>query len=187
MQRLPSDMPRTMTREEFRHWAEAQPRGRYERVDGEVVAMAPERVAHARIKARVWQALDRAIQAAGLPCEALPDGITVEVGDDTDYEPDSVVNCGDRLDGEEIAAANPVIVVEVLSRSTQSVDTGTKLIGYFQVPSIQHYLVVHTKRRAVVHHRRRDDGGIATEIVATGRITLDPPGLSVAVEEFYAG
>jgi Uma2 family endonuclease len=34
---------RPMSRADYRSWAEAQPRGRYERVDGMVVAMAPER------------------------------------------------------------------------------------------------------------------------------------------------
>ena len=43
--------PGKLTREEYRRWAEAQPRGRFELVAGEVFAMAPERVAHARIKA----------------------------------------------------------------------------------------------------------------------------------------
>ena len=115
-----------LSREEYRRWAEAQPRGRFERVGGEVIAMAPERGAHLRVNAATWLALRQAIAAAGLPCEALPDGATVEVGDHTDYEPDALVNCGERMGGDAVAAPNPVIVVEVLSPSTQSVDTGTK-------------------------------------------------------------
>ena len=175
-----------LSRTEYRRWAAAQPRGRYERVAGEVVAMAPERVAHVRVKARVWQALDQAIRAAGLPCEALADGITVQVGDDTDYEPDAVVNCGESIAGDEVAAPNPVIVVEVLSPSTQSVDTGTKLTDYFKLLSVRHYLIIRADRRAVIHHRRRDDGGIETGLIAEGRIALDPPGINVAIEDFYA-
>jgi Uma2 family endonuclease len=42
-----------MGRGEFRRWAEQQEGARYERVNGEPVAMAPERAIHARIKARV--------------------------------------------------------------------------------------------------------------------------------------
>jgi Uma2 family endonuclease len=179
--------PVIMSREEYRRWAEAQPRGRFERVGGEVVAMAPERAAHLRVKARAWQALDRAVRAAGVPCEALPDGATVEVDDHTDYEPDAVVNCGAPMADDAVAAPNPVVVVEVLSPSTRSVDTGAKLTDYFRVPSIRHYLVVRADRHAVTHHRRRDDdGGIETRLIAEGRITLDPPGLSILVEELYA-
>src|SRR5208282_3622898 len=96
------------------------------RIAGEPVAMSPERVIHARLKARVWRALDRELRTAGLPCEALPDGITVEVGDDTDYEPDAVVNCGEALPDDAVAATNPVIVVEVLSPSTSADDPRVK-------------------------------------------------------------
>jgi len=177
--------PVILSRTEYRRWAEAQPRGRYERVASEIVAMAPERAAHVRVKMRAWQALDRAIRAAGLPCEALGDGITIEVGDDTDYEPDAVVNCGEAIAGDEVAAANPVIVVEVLSPSMQSVDTGAKLADYFKVLSIQHYLIIRADRRAVIHHRRREDGGIETRLTGEGQIALDPPGIEIDVEEFY--
>lgn len=175
-----------MTREEYYAWALAQPRGRFERVDGRVVAMAPERVEHLRVKAAVWLALRDAIAAAGVPCEALPDGATVQVRDDTDYEPDAVVTCGDRVPDDAIAVANPVVVVEVSSPSTRATDNGAKLADYFLLPSVRHYLIVRANRRAVIHHRRADDGGVETRIVASGPITLDPPGLVVQVEAFYA-
>src|ERR1700760_3252319 len=75
-----------MSREDYRRWAEAQT-GRFERVEGTVVAMAPERSNHARRKAMVWLALHQAIVTGGLPCEVFPDGMTIEV-DDSDFEPD---------------------------------------------------------------------------------------------------
>jgi Uma2 family endonuclease len=80
-----------MTREEYRAWAEQQGHGRFERVNGVVVAMAPERASHNLRNMQAWQALHRAVQQAGLPCEAYGDGMTVEVGD-SDYEPDAVLH-----------------------------------------------------------------------------------------------
>lgn len=176
--------PLRMTRSEFRGWAERQPKGRFERVAGEVVAMAPERAGHARLKMRVWQVLDHAVRTAGLACEAFGDGVTVEIDNDTDYEPDAVVNCGDRLDPDAIAAPNPVVVVEVLSPCTRSTDAGAKLADYFRLPSVQHYLMVDTRRREIVHHRRAGDR-IETRIVDAGPIALDPPGIAIAVEDVY--
>ena len=76
-------MTRRFTREEFRRWAEGQTR-RYERIGGEPVAMSPECVMHVRLKARIWQALDRAVHRVGVTCEALADGVTVEIDEDTD-------------------------------------------------------------------------------------------------------
>lgn len=171
------------SREAFRRWYEAQPKGRFERVDGRIVAMAPERGAHLVIKGAVYRALYRAVIAAGIACQALPDGATVECGD-SDYEPDALVNCGTPMAADAVAAPNPVIIVEVLSPSTASTDTGGKLADYFQLPSVAHYLIVHPTKRVVIHHRRSGEG-IDTRIIADGAITMDPPGISITVEEIY--
>jgi Uma2 family endonuclease len=172
-----------LTREEFHRWAEGQT-GRYERVAGEPVAMSPERAQHVRIKSRAWAALDRAVRDAGLDCEALADGMTIEVDADTDYEPDALVNCGPRLPPDATAAANPVIVVEVLSPSTQSVDSSEKLADYFRVPSIQHYLIVRALRQEIIHHWRAGKE-IVSRAVNVGAIRLDPPGIVLDVAEVY--
>jgi Uma2 family endonuclease len=172
-----------LTREEFHRWAEGRTQ-RYERIAGEPVAMSPERVQHVRIKSRVWAALDQAVRESGLECEALADGMTIEVDEDTDYEPDAVVNSGPRLPPDATAATNPVIVVEVLSLSTQLVDSGEKLADYFRVPSIQHYLVVRSRRQEIIHHCRMGDE-IVSRAVNVGVIRLDPPGIVLDVAAVY--
>lgn len=95
------------------------------------------------------------------------------------------MNCGERLSDDAVAAPYPVVVVEVLSPSTQSVDTGAKLADYLSLPSVRHYLIVRADRQAVIHHRRAKDGSIETRIIADGPITLDPPGMGVGIKEFY--
>jgi Uma2 family endonuclease len=176
-----------MSREEYRRWAETQPSGRFERIEGLVVAMAPERRSHADRKAMVWLALRRAVAAAGLPCHVYPDGITVEV-DDNDFEPDAILRCGDALPGDGVDVPDPMVVVEVLSPSTRNDDLTRKLVGYFRVPSVRHYLIFWADRPQVIHHRRRDDGeGIDTRVVTAGEIRLDPPGVEITVEEVYRG
>jgi hypothetical protein len=84
------------------------------------------------------------------------------------YEPDAVVNCGPRLGPEEVAATNPVIVAEVLSP-----------------PSIQHYLIVRARRHEIIHHWRSGDA-IVARVVNLGSIRLDPPGITIAVNDVYA-
>jgi Uma2 family endonuclease len=176
-------MPQRLTREEFHRWTEGQ-RGRFERIAGEPVAMSPERIQHIRLKTRVWAALDRAVRDAGLECEALGDGVTIEVDAETDYEPDAVVNCGPRVPSDATAATNPVIVVEVLSPSSQAIDTGEKLADYFRVASIQHYLIVRVRRQEIIHHRRVGES-IVSCAVNVGGIRLDPPGIVLDVADVY--
>ncbi len=174
-----------ITRADFRAWAERQPRGRFERVDGRVVPMTPERIVHVELKAAVLQALKRAIRDSGAECRAYGDGVTVEIDDDTDYQPDAVVNAGEPPSPDALAAPNPIIVVEVLSPGTSAIDTGDKLAGYFRVASIRHYLIVSARRRQVTHHRR-DGAAVTTTIVTGGALALEPPGVSITVDEFYA-
>lgn len=174
-----------MTRTEYYAWVEAQAGGKFELVEGHVVAMAPERAAHAEAKALVWLALRNAIRDAGLPCEAFVDGLTVEIDEDTACQPDALVNCGERLDRNAIVAPSPVIVVEVVSPSTQRVEVIRKLPDHFRLPSLQPYLVIDTGRRMVIHHRRVPDGTHATWIAGSGSLRLDPPGIAIRVEDLF--
>jgi len=174
-----------MTREAYRAWASRQPSHRFERIEGVVVAMAPERMGHIRRKRSACEALRAAVRKAELPCEVFADGATIEVGD-SDYEPDAVLRCGaDRLPDDAIAVPDPLVIVEVLSPSTSGDDRGLKLRDYFRVPSLRHYLIVWPDIHRIVHHARRPDGDVTTERVTDGDIVLDPPGITVALEDFY--
>jgi Uma2 family endonuclease len=169
-----------MTSGEFIVWAMEQPETcHYELVDGEVVAMAPEQAAHARTKARIWRQRDDAIEAAHLPYEALADGMAVEVDEHTVYEPDALVRCGTPLPADAVKLTDPLIIVEVQSPSTSSRDVGVKLIDYFRLPSVRHYLIVRTTNRTIIHHARGENGIILTRIIRGSPILLDPPGITL--------
>jgi Uma2 family endonuclease len=175
-----------MTRDEFLAWVELQPSGRFERIDGIVVAMAPERAAHNRRKRAARDALRRAVSKAGLAsCEAFADGMTVQV-ENSDFEPDAVLRCGPLLPGDATKVSDPLVLVEVLSPDSGTRDRATKLRAYFKLPSVQHYLIVWPEEQRVVRHPRMPNDQIATQVFASGEIRLDPPGITVTVEEFYA-
>jgi hypothetical protein len=63
-------------------------------------------------------------------------------------------------------------------------DLTIKLKAYFQIPSVMHYLIVWVDQRRVQHHAR-SDAGIVSTLITTGDITLDPPGISFAIEKIY--
>jgi Uma2 family endonuclease len=177
----------TFTADAFIAWALEQPTGRFELENGYVVAMAPERVNHGRAKLNAAISLRTAIAASGLACEAHPDGATVRIDDRTVYEPDALVRCGPPLPGDAIEVNDPIIVVEVVSPSSRGIDRGAKLASYFSVPSVRHYLIIDTDKRVVIHHQRDEDGRIGVRIVRDGEMTFDPPGLTIAVEDIFAG
>lgn len=178
-----ADVDRVFTREEYRLWYDAQLQGRFERVDGRIVAMASERVGHVRVKSALWLALRRAIATAGVPCEAFGDGMTVETGEN-DFEPDAVVSCGERLGNDEIAVPSPVIIAEVLSPETRTVDTGLKLASYFVLPSLMHYLVIDPRKPLIIHYSRLS-GRIEATLIHAGAVSMDPPGIAITIDEIY--
>jgi Uma2 family endonuclease len=171
---------RGMTSDEFIAWAMEQPEtSHYELVAGEVVAMAPERSAHALTKAQIWRRMAEAVEADGLPCQVYPDGMAVEVDGRTVYQPNALVRCGAPLPADAIKLNDPVVIVEVLSPSTRARDAGAKLEDYFRLPSLRHYLIVKTENRTIIHHARDADGIILTRIVREGPVVLEPPGISL--------
>jgi Uma2 family endonuclease len=172
-----------MNVEEFLAWAETQPKGRYELVDGVVVAMSPERVRHAVVKLEVVLALREAIRLAKLPFTAFADGPAVVINDHKTREPDASVQCGVGVDLDSMVLDAPLIVVKVVSPTSEHRDSGAKLVDYFSVASIQHYVLVYPDpgTRSIVHHRR-SESRIDTRIARPGEdITLDPPGIVASV------
>jgi Uma2 family endonuclease len=168
-----------MTSDEFIAWAMEQPKGkRYELFAGKVVGMAPERSAHALAKFRVARRLEEAVERDGLPCTVYPDGMAVVIDETTTYEPDALVRCGPEVPPDTVKLTDPVIVVEVLSQSTRARDHGDKLIDYFRLASVRHYLIVRPED-GVIHHAWNADGSVLTRIVREGDLVLDQPGLTV--------
>jgi len=177
--------PLCMTVEQFVDWAMAQPRGRFELYGGRVVQMSPERTEHIEIKGNVYHALRAALQGAGERCHVLTDGATIKIDDHTAYEPDALVYCGNKLAPDTIIVPEPVIVVEVTSPSSEARDAGTKLAGYFKLPSLVHYIIVDPDDRLVVHHHRGEDDTIVTRVVERGEFVLDPPGLTLRLADLF--
>lgn len=174
-----------MTVDEFLVWGEGR-EGRWELRDGVVVALSPERVAHLETKANALFSLSDAIRRAQAPCRVYPDGATVRISKRTAFEPDALVRCGPPLPPDTLEFPDPIIAVEVLSPSTEAYDRGVKVEGYFSLPSVIHYLIVDADRRKLVHHRRGAGDLIETRILSSGPLRLDPPGLDLTVESFFA-
>lgn len=172
-----------MTVDEYLPWAMAQTSGRYELVQGEIIAQSAERVAHNLGKAAIYRVLRDAVKRAGLPCTVFTDGMTVKIDQHTAREPDAAVQCGTTIDPNSIVLDTPIIVVEVISPSSIRDDSGAKLAEYFSVPSIQHYLILDPFRPVLIHHARGEAGAIATRLHTDGMISLTPPGLDLNVAD----
>jgi Uma2 family endonuclease len=155
---------------------------RSELINGQIVFLSPEQIQHNRLKRRIIYALEREIDRIGIEAEAFTDGVTIPIDIHTAYEPDASVRLGPPLPGREMKVPDPVIVVEVIAPTSAHSDTSAKLIGYFRIASVQHYLVIDPDGRTVAHHSRDADGTIASMTLAS---ELDPPGLTVRLTDLF--
>ena len=172
-------LPRSVA--EFHAWHARQPE-RWEYVGGVPRLMAPASMNHGLIKKNITTAFDVALGDG--PCVALPDGVQVEA-EDLVAQPDAVITCA-PVDHATPVVREPIVIVEVLSPSSQADDTIHKLAAYTQLPSLRHYLVVWQDRRRVLHMRRTAESEPwQTTIIGDGAIRLDPPGLELAVARIY--
>jgi len=177
---------KTWTVNEYLDWADTQSeRRRTELINGQIVPMSPEQADHNRVKGAVFLALRQAVKSAGLPCEVFTDGMTVPIDRHTAYEPDALVHCGPRIPPKQLTVPAPTAVVEVLSPTSAHSDTSAKLIGYFKITSIRHYLVVDPDDRSIVHHMRLDDGTVSASTLRSGNLRLDPPGIEVKLADIF--
>jgi Uma2 family endonuclease len=175
-----------LTVDDYLAWARTQSDPpRTELINGQIVPMSPERIAHNRAKGKVYLALTRAIATAGIKCEAFTDGLTVPIDQHTAYEPDALVRCGAPLPPDQMKVTDPIIIVEVKSPSTAHMDTSAKLIGYFKLPSVCHYLFVDPDAREITHHKRSASGSVEAATLMSGIIRLNPPGLTIEATDLF--
>ncbi len=116
---------------------------KHEYLRGEVYAMAGGTPEHAALQAAVLIELGMALR--GRPCRTYGSDLRVRVeATDLSTYPDITVVCG-SLETSVIdphAATNPMLIVEVLSDSTEAYDRGEKFAHYRRVPSLREYVLV---------------------------------------------
>ena len=81
----------------------------------------------------------------------------------------------------EPAVSRRMTLVQVVSRSPRGLDSGSKLVDYFRLPSLEHILVIDPIRRVIAHHGRDGAPGIRTTVHHDGSWRLDPSGIEAAM------
>ena len=131
---------------------------RYEYFDGEIVAMAGGKISHGAIALNVAATLQRKLSG----CRAFSSDVAIKVPAAPPFRfPDVSVICGqieiEEMQGIEMLL-NPVLLVEVLSQSTEKYDREGKFLAYQSIPSFQEYLLIEQDRYHVTHYVKQGDG-----------------------------
>ena len=89
-------------------------------------------------------------------CEPFAGDMKVRVSPHVYYYPDVLVSCEENPENPYFRN-EPILIVEVISPSTQEIDRREKLLFYQQMPSVQEYIVVEQQKMLVEIHRRQPD------------------------------
>ena len=155
---------------------------------GEMFAMAGTSRNHARIAFNAVASLGS--QLIGKGCEGYVSDMRVHVEGSGLYTyPDIAIVCGNPefQDGAFDTLLNPVVIVEILSPSTESYDRGKKFQMYRQLPSLREYILI-AQDRPFVDQFIRDDEDRWFVLMTQGLesvLTLQSCGVSIPMSALY--
>jgi Uma2 family endonuclease len=147
---------------------------RHEYFDGEIFLMTGSSLNHAAIAGNISAALHARLK--GRDCRALQSDMRVYIPKTGLYTyPDVLVVCGKPQllpDAHLDTVTNPVLIVEVLSSSTEGYDKGVKFDNYRSLESLREYLLISQDSKKAIRYTKQADGswilmdfiGDATEI-----------------------
>jgi Uma2 family endonuclease len=161
--------------------------GRWEYVQGEIRAMAGGTDDHNAIITNIGATLHAALAPKG--CRVYQSDMRVHTGDDVNTFPDVAVVCGPRVyhRGRTDTITNPVLIVEVLSPSTQGYDRGEKWGHYQTIPTLSDYLLVSPDEpRVLLLTRQADHWDLREAAGLDGNVSLASVGLTLTLADIYA-
>jgi Uma2 family endonuclease len=126
---------------------------------GEMFAMSGAQEPHVLITGNVFAELKQQLRGRG--CKTYSNDMRVCVSADGLYTyPDVVVVCGEPkfLDSNFDTLVNPTVIIEVLSRTTESYDRGQKFKLYRPLQSLSEYLLISSLEVSAERFTRQSDG-----------------------------
>lgn len=150
--------PLRMTEEEYLAFENAS-ETKHELIDGYIYDMAGGSENHSLISANIVTSLN--IQLRKKPCKVHGSDLRVKAkGKASFFYPDITVVCGESkfTDSSIPSLLNPILVIEVLSPSTEKMDRGIKATTYRDMPSVKAYVFVNQSIAHLEVHMRMPNG-----------------------------
>ncbi len=161
---------------------------KHEFFDGEMFLMAGGTIEHSQVAANVIRALGNALADTG--CRVLTSDMKIKLPTGLYTYPDASVVCDQPQyeDDHKDVLLNPLLIVEVLSPSTEAYDRGQKFRHYQTCPSLREYVLIAQDRSAVDHYLRQPSGQWLLTTFESLDATMPLPSLGVGLRlrDIYA-
>lgn len=122
------------------------------------------------------------------PCLVLNSDIKVRLEEaNCYYYPDIAVVCDEReINNTDDFILYPVLVIEVLSKSTEAFDRGDKFTDYQTCPTLQEYVLIHQNQMKIECYRRGDSGIWTERIYEAGdEVEFPSVGFRGSIDSIY--
>jgi Uma2 family endonuclease len=152
---------------------------------GQVFAMSGASPSHASIVASATAALGPLVKRRG--STYYSSDLKVGIEGSVYCYPDLTVVCGkpEFVSPGKDVLANPTVIVEVLSPSTEAYDRGAKFHAYRQIESLQHYVLISQSSPTVDLISRRDAVWVIETTSGEGNLALASLDITVSLGEIY--
>jgi Uma2 family endonuclease len=169
--------------------AERVSESRSEYLDGVVCPMTGGSINHIRIVTNLTRELSN--QLLTRPCDVLSVDLKVRLPDSRKFfYPDVTVVCGELQfhDRRRDIILNPVVIIEVLSKSTEAFDRGAKFQAYQTLDSLKEYVLVAQDKPFVEQFVRQADGKWTYTAVAglEGSLSLPSVECTLSLSAVYS-
>ena len=154
---------------------------KHEYLEGTIYEMAGASKNHQRIITNTVIALGQHLRNTS--CDTFASDIKVRIGDLAFFYPDVIVACQDDTD-DSYYTEKPLIIVEVLSKSTRRKDETTKRRLYQTLPSLQEYVLIE-QDIVDVEVCRRSESWVSEHYFMGDEITFAAIDLTLSVNEIY--
>jgi Uma2 family endonuclease len=156
---------------------------------GQVFAMAGASRNHNRIVTNISSSLN--VQLKSRPCNNYSNDMRISLQGGKHYVyPDVVVTCGreEFEDENRDSLLNPVVIIEVLSPSTEAYDRGEKFLYYQTISSLQEYILVSQERRCFEIFRKQEDDSWVYRALQSASMALELESIDcvLTTDEVYA-
>jgi Uma2 family endonuclease len=167
---------------------ERQATCRSEYVAGEMFAMAGASRRHNLIVANVIRILGNQLLAS--PCNVYPSDMRLKIPRTGRYTyPDVVVACAEEQfeDEHRDTLLNPVVIIEVLSDSTEAYDRGKKFEEYQRIESLVEYILIAQDHYSVECYVRQDQRTWLYSVFRSLEdiVLLSPIGCQLVLQDVY--
>jgi len=161
---------------------------RHEYIRGHIEMMAGGSENHALLILSIGAILRTALR--GRDCRAYGSDLLVRIESaDISSYPDAMVICGPThfADRRNLAVDNPVLLVEVLSPTTEAYDRGEKFRAYQQLSALREVLFIAQDRPSVEYWTRQGDGWISVAVSGSDAVVdLQHLNVKISMSELYA-